>query len=114
MEGFVVGFCDLYKNVDGKLCSSRCDIILFKLMDFSAFYYHHIGSLGCWSHLEPITSRLRGLGDRGSLPTGQYNLKDAVYQDAGIYKCVGQSPNGKKKLEVLHTVSVGVRGECQM
>jgi hypothetical protein len=79
-----------------------------------SIHLYSTGSLGCWSHVDPITSRLRGLGDRGSLPTGQYNLKDAVYQDAGIYKCVGQSSNGKKKLEVIHTVSVGVRGECWM
>jgi hypothetical protein len=37
-------------------------------------------------------------------------LKDVIYQDAGIYKCVGQSPSNKKKLEILNTVLVGVKG----
>lgn len=69
------------------------------------------GSLGCWSHLDPINQRLRGLGIGSSMPTGTYSLKDVVYQDAGFYKCVGQSPNNKKKLEVLHTLSLNVKGK---
>lgn len=69
------------------------------------------GSLGCWSQLDPTTSRLKGLGVGLSTPTGQSLLKDVVYQDAGIYKCVGQSPNNKKKIDVLHTVAVAVKGE---
>lgn len=72
-----------------------------------------IGSLGCWSHLDPVTARLRGLGHGLSSPTGQFSLKDVVYQDAGTYKCIGQSPTNKKKLEVLQTVGVTVKGEYQ-
>ncbi|XP_073846288.1 irregular chiasm C-roughest protein teiresias [Musca autumnalis] len=68
------------------------------------------GSLGCWSHLDPVTARLRGLGHGLSSPTGQVSLKDVVYQDAGTYKCIGQSPQNKKKLEVLQTVGVSVKG----
>ncbi|KAM7344618.1 irregular chiasm C-roughest protein teiresias [Cochliomyia hominivorax] len=68
------------------------------------------GSLGCWSHLDPVTARLRGLGHGLSTPTGQFSLKDVVYQDAGTYKCIGQSPINKKKLEVLQTVGVTVKG----
>ncbi|XP_075167424.1 irregular chiasm C-roughest protein teiresias [Haematobia irritans] len=68
------------------------------------------GSLGCWSHLDPVTARLRGLGHGLSSPTGQVSLKDVVYQDAGTYKCIGQSPQNKKKLEVLQTVGVTVKG----
>lgn len=68
------------------------------------------GSLGCWSHLDPVNARLRGLGAGSSIPTGVYSLKDVVYQDAGTYKCVGQSPNNKKKLDVLHTLSLNVKG----
>lgn len=45
-------------------------------------------------------------------PNGQYSLKDVVYQDAGIYKCVGQSPTNKKKLEVLNTIALGVKGNA--
>lgn len=87
-------------------------IVLSTLINYNFIYLIRFpGSLGCWSHLDSSTSRLRGLGDRGSLPSGQYSLRDAVYQDAGIYKCVGQSASSKKKVEVLHTVSVGVRGE---
>uniref|UniRef100_A0A1A9VQ28 IG domain-containing protein n=1 Tax=Glossina austeni TaxID=7395 RepID=A0A1A9VQ28_GLOAU len=67
------------------------------------------GSLGCWSHLDPVTARLRGLGHGLSTPTGQFSLKDVVYQDAGTYKCIGQSPMNKKKLEVLQTVAVTVK-----
>jgi len=48
-----------------------------------------LGSLGCWSHLDPISARLRGLGYGSSQPTGQFSLKDVMYQDAGMYKCVG-------------------------
>lgn len=69
------------------------------------------GSLGCWSHLDPINQRLRGLGMGSSVPTGFYSLKDVVYQDAGTYKCVGQSPTNKKKLDVLHTLSLNVKGK---
>lgn len=69
------------------------------------------GSLGCWSHLDPITSRLKGVGVGTYAPNGQYSLKDVVYQDAGIYKCVGQSPTNKKKLEVLNTIALGVKGK---
>lgn len=69
------------------------------------------GSLGCWSHLDPVTQRLKGVGVGSYTPTGQYSLKDVVYQDAGIYKCVGQSSSNKKKLEVLNTVVVGVKGK---
>lgn len=72
------------------------------------------GSLGCWSHLDPINQRLRGLGIGSSMPTGTYSLKDVVYQDAGYYKCVGQSPNNKKKLEVLHTLSLNVKGNIDL
>ncbi|EDW79744.1 uncharacterized protein Dwil_GK17853 [Drosophila willistoni] len=68
------------------------------------------GSLGCWSHLDPISARLRGLGYGSSQPTGQFSLKDVMYQDAGIYKCVGQSLANKKKLEVLQSVTVSVKG----
>lgn len=46
-----------------------------------------------------------------STPTGQHLLKDVAYHDAGIYKCIGQSATNKKKLEILHTVSVGVKGK---
>ncbi|XP_043645522.1 hemicentin-1 [Drosophila teissieri] len=68
------------------------------------------GSLGCWSHLDPISARLRGLGYGSSQPTGQFSLKDVMYQDAGMYKCVGQSPTNKKKLEVLQSVTLSVKG----
>lgn len=68
------------------------------------------GSLGCWSQLDPNTQRLRGLGAGLSMPTGQSLLKDVVYQDAGIYKCIGQNPGNKKKMEVLQTVAVAVKG----
>ncbi|XP_017962051.1 hemicentin-1 [Drosophila navojoa] len=68
------------------------------------------GSLGCWSHLDPVSARLRGLGYGSSTPTGQFSLKDVMYQDAGTYKCVGQSPANKKKLEVLQSVVVSVKG----
>ncbi|XP_052873244.1 uncharacterized protein LOC128278555 [Anopheles cruzii] len=68
------------------------------------------GSLGCWSHLDPVTARLKGLGTGIYTPTGHFSLKDVVYQDAGTYKCVGQSSNNRKKLEVLQTVSIAVKG----
>ncbi|KAL5289173.1 hypothetical protein ACFFRR_009389 [Megaselia abdita] len=68
------------------------------------------GSLGCWSHLDPVTAKLRGLGHGLSTPTGQFSLKDVVYQDAGTYKCIGQSTMNKKKLEVLQTVGLVVKG----
>ncbi|XP_060655995.1 irregular chiasm C-roughest protein [Drosophila nasuta] len=68
------------------------------------------GSLGCWSHLDPVSARLRGLGYGASQPTGQFSLKDVMYQDAGTYKCVGQSLANKKKLEVLQSVTVSVKG----
>lgn len=70
------------------------------------------GSLGCWSHLDPVSARLRGLGVGLTTPTGQFSLKDVVYQDAGIYKCIGQSVSNKKKLEIVHTVAVQVKGKC--
>lgn len=69
------------------------------------------GSLGCWSHLDPINQRLRGLGQSSSIPNGVHSLKDVVYQDAGTYKCVGQSPTNKKKLDVLHTMMLNVKGK---
>ncbi|KFB46487.1 AGAP011095-PA-like protein [Anopheles sinensis] len=68
------------------------------------------GSLGCWSHLDPVTARLKGLGAGIYTPTGQFSLKDVVYQDAGTYKCVGQNASNRKKLEVLQTVSIAVKG----
>ncbi|EDW00702.1 hemicentin-1 [Drosophila grimshawi] len=68
------------------------------------------GSLGCWSHLDPVSARLRGLGYGSSQPTGQFSLKDVMYQDAGTYKCVGQSLANKKKLDVLQSVIVSVKG----
>lgn len=68
------------------------------------------GSLGCWSHIDPVNSRLKGVGIGTTNPNGQYSLKDVVYQDAGIYKCIGQSAGNKKKLEVLNTIAVGVKG----
>ncbi|CRL08182.1 CLUMA_CG020961, isoform A, partial [Clunio marinus] len=68
------------------------------------------GSLGCWSHLDPITSRLKGVGVGTYPPNSHYSLKDVIYQDAGIYKCVGQNPTNKKKLEVLNTIALGVKG----
>lgn len=67
--------------------------------------------MGCWSHLDPITARLKGLGVGLTTPTGQFSLKDVVYQDAGTYKCIGQSTVNKKKLEVLNSVAVAVKGE---
>lgn len=70
-----------------------------------------LGSLGCWSHLDPVSARLRGLGYGISQPTGQFSLKDVMYQDAGTYKCVGQSVANKKKLEVIQTVTVSVKGK---
>ncbi|XP_049539268.1 uncharacterized protein LOC125953629 [Anopheles darlingi] len=50
------------------------------------------GSLGCWSHLDSATVRMKGPGSGGFSsygPAGQLSLKDVVYQDAGTYKCVG-------------------------
>lgn len=67
--------------------------------------------MGCWSHLDPVTAKLRGLGHGLSTPTGQFSLKDVVYQDAGTYKCIGQSTMNKKKLEVLQTVGLVVKGK---
>lgn len=69
-----------------------------------------LDSLGCWSYLDPVNSRLKGLGAGLSTPTGHFALSDILYQDAGIYKCIGQMGNTKKKVEVLQTVSVGVKG----
>lgn len=62
--------------------------------------------------MDPVSARLRGLGVGLTTPTGQFSLKDVVYQDAGVYKCIGQSPNNKKKVEVIHTVAVQVKGKC--
>ena len=81
------------------------------IIKFNLFLPPHKGSLGCWSHLDPVTSRLKGIGVGSYAPSGQYSLKDVVYQDAGIYKCVGQSPTNKKKLEVLNTIALGVKGK---
>lgn len=79
---------------------------------FSFCFWLSTGSLGCWSHLDPVTAKLRGLGMGLTTPTGQFSLKDVVYQDAGIYKCIGQSTsNNKKKVEVIHTVAVQVKGK---
>ncbi|XP_050093325.1 uncharacterized protein LOC126576197 [Anopheles aquasalis] len=53
------------------------------------------GSLGCWSHLDSATVRMKGPGSSGFSsygPAGQLSLKDVVYQDAGTYKCVGHQP----------------------
>lgn len=63
--------------------------------------------------MDPITSRLKGVGvGTYTAPSnGQYSLKDIVYHDAGIYKCVGQSSTNKKKLEVLNSIALGVKGE---
>lgn len=80
---------------------------------FVALIHISPGSLGCWSHLDPVTARLRGLGHGLTTPTGQFSLKDVVYHDAGTYKCIGQSPTNKKKLEVLQTVGVTVKGELK-
>lgn len=69
------------------------------------------GSLGCWSHLDPVTARLRGLGHGLNPATGQFSIKDVIYQDAGTYKCIGHSTkNNKKRLEVLQTVGLLVKG----
>lgn len=68
------------------------------------------GSLGCWSHLDPVTARLKGINVGTASPSNTFSLKDVVYQDAGIYKCVGQSAINKKKLEVLNTIALGVKG----
>ncbi|XP_055855752.1 uncharacterized protein LOC129918993 isoform X2 [Episyrphus balteatus] len=69
------------------------------------------GSLGCWSHLDPVTARLRGLGHGLTPATGQFSIKDVIYQDAGTYKCIGHSTkNNKKRLEVLQTVGLLVKG----
>lgn len=69
--------------------------------------------MGCWSHIDPVNSRLKGVGIGTTNPNGQYSLKDVVYQDAGIYKCIGQSVGNKKKLEVLNTIAVGVKGKMK-
>ncbi|XP_058065532.1 uncharacterized protein LOC131215164 [Anopheles bellator] len=66
------------------------------------------GSLGCWSHLDSASVRLKGLSGHSY---GQLSLKDVVYQDAGTYKCVGQSQPGnhRTKPEVPRTVSLAVK-----
>lgn len=88
------------------------NVVLFLLQTmFICRLISFSGSLGCWSHLDPVTARLRGLGHGVSTPTGQVSLKDVVYQDAGTYKCIGQSPTNKKKLEILQTVGVTVKGK---
>lgn len=82
---------------------------------FKFHSYRPTGSLGCWSHLDPVTAKLRGLGIGLTTPTGQFSLKDVVYQDAGVYKCIGQSATttagSKKKVEIIHTVAVQVKGK---
>lgn len=88
---------------------SRSSLIL-KIVSITNNLYF-TGSLGCWSHFDPSTVRLKGLGSGTYTPTGQFSLKDVVYSDAGSYKCIGQSVNNKKKLEVLKTVSVSVKGK---
>lgn len=60
--------------------------------------------------MDPVTAKLRGLGHGLSTPTGQFSLKDVVYQDAGTYKCIGQPTMNKKKVEVLQTVGLVVKG----
>ncbi|EDO64474.1 AGAP011094-PA [Anopheles gambiae str. PEST] len=67
------------------------------------------GSLGCWSHLDSASARVKGSGAGRHTQTGQFSLKDVVYQDAGTYKCVGQSGAGRKKLELQPTASVAVK-----
>lgn len=64
--------------------------------------------------MDPVSARLRGLGYGSSLPTGQFSLKDVMYQDAGTYKCVGQPLANKKKLEVLQSVIVSVKGKSNV
>uniref|UniRef100_A0A182TSB8 Ig-like domain-containing protein n=1 Tax=Anopheles melas TaxID=34690 RepID=A0A182TSB8_9DIPT len=71
------------------------------------------GSLGCWSHLDSASARVKGPGAGRHTQTGQFSLKDVVYQDAGTYKCVGQSGAGRKKLELQPTASVAVKGKEQ-
>ncbi|XP_049298245.1 uncharacterized protein LOC125771564 [Anopheles funestus] len=68
------------------------------------------GSLGCWSHLDSASARLKGLGTGSYAHTGQFSLKDVVYQDAGTYKCVGSSSGNRKKLEMHPTATLAVRG----
>jgi hypothetical protein len=58
-----------------------------------------------------MSSKLKGVGNGPYSPNGQYSLKDVVYQEAGIYKCIGQSTTNKKKLEVLNTIAVSVKGK---
>uniref|UniRef100_A0A182YAV7 Ig-like domain-containing protein n=1 Tax=Anopheles stephensi TaxID=30069 RepID=A0A182YAV7_ANOST len=66
------------------------------------------GSLGCWSHLDSASARLKGPGSGSYAQTGQLSLKDVVYQDAGTYKCVGQSTGNRRKLELQHPLSTTV------
>ena len=56
---------------------------------------------------------MKGSGAGRHTQTGQFSLKDVVYQDAGTYKCVGQSGAGRKKLELQPTASVAVKGKEQ-
>uniref|UniRef100_A0A182Q119 Immunoglobulin domain-containing protein n=1 Tax=Anopheles farauti TaxID=69004 RepID=A0A182Q119_9DIPT len=69
------------------------------------------GSLGCWSHLDSASARLKGHGTGSYGQMGQLSLKDVVYQDAGTYKCVGQSAGSRKKLDVFRTDSTAVKGK---
>lgn len=58
-----------------------------------------------------MTARLKGLGVGLYSPNGQFSLKDVVYQDAGTYKCIGQNVVNRKKLEILQTVNIAIKGK---
>lgn len=102
--------CGLLLNGFDEVLKKKFYFILNLMQPYFTFFSKP-GSLGCWSHLDPVTQRLRGVGVGTFTATGQFSLKDIVYQDAGIYKCVGQSSSNKKKLEVLNSVIVGVKGK---
>jgi hypothetical protein len=59
-----------------------------------------------------MTARLKGLGVGLYAPNGQFSLKDVVYQDAGTYKCIGQNVVNRKKLEILQSVNIAIKGKC--